>query len=205
MLDLPPSAAVGRPFALPPGWNLRSDLRTPSPPALVSERNKLNNPVLEYIVSVVRATRESPSLALGVSPRGATALLAAREAGIPLQVNAHGSLLTPFFTEAPVRDYESALTADTARYGTFHRAMLTRGIYLPPSQFEAWFLSAAHTDEEVRRCADAFVRAPGTSCSRPEAAPLWRRSTDSPPRTTTRSRRSWKGASRALPSWSRQP
>jgi glutamate-1-semialdehyde 2,1-aminomutase len=76
---------------------------------------------------------------------------AAREANVPLQVNAHGSLLTPFFTDRPVRDYESALTADTARYGAFHRAMLARGIYLPPSQFEAWFLSGAHTLRDVEK------------------------------------------------------
>jgi glutamate-1-semialdehyde 2,1-aminomutase len=74
---------------------------------------------------------------------------AAREADVPLQVNAHGSLLTPFFTDRPVRDFESALSADTARYGAFHRAMLARGIYLPPSQFEAWFLSGAHTLRDV--------------------------------------------------------
>ena len=80
---------------------------------------------------------------------------AAREAGVPLQVNAFGSLLTPFFTGSPVRDFESALTADTARYGAFHRAMLARGIYLPPSQFEAWFLSGAHTQRHV----DATLRA----------------------------------------------
>ena len=79
----------------------------------------------------------------------------AREANVPLQVNAHGSLLTPFFTDRPVRDYESALSADTARYGAFHRAMLARGIYLPPSQFEGWFLSGAHTQRDV----DATVRA----------------------------------------------
>jgi glutamate-1-semialdehyde 2,1-aminomutase len=74
---------------------------------------------------------------------------AARDAEIPLQVNAHGSLLTPFFTEGPVRDFQSALSADTQRYGAFHRAMLARGIYLPPSQFEAWFLSGAHTPRDV--------------------------------------------------------
>ena len=74
---------------------------------------------------------------------------AAREAEVPLQVNAHGSLLTPFFTDQPVRDFQSALSSDTARYGAFHRAMLGRGIYLPPSQFEAWFLSGAHTPRDV--------------------------------------------------------
>jgi glutamate-1-semialdehyde 2,1-aminomutase len=76
---------------------------------------------------------------------------AARATGVPLQVNAFGSLLTPFFTDRPVRDFESAMTADTARYGAFHRAMLERGIYLPPSQFEAWFLSGAHTTRHVEK------------------------------------------------------
>ena len=76
---------------------------------------------------------------------------AARDTGVPLQVNAFGSLLTPFFTDGPVRDFASALTANTERYGTFHREMLARGIYLPPSQFEAWFISAAHTQRDVEK------------------------------------------------------
>jgi len=74
---------------------------------------------------------------------------AAREANVPLQVNAFGSLVTPFFTASPVRDYTSALTANTGAYATFFRGMLVRGVYGPPSQFEAWFLSAAHTDRDI--------------------------------------------------------
>ncbi len=73
----------------------------------------------------------------------------ARDAGIPLQVNAFGSLVTPFFTTQPVRDLASALTADTARYAAFFKGMLARGVYPPPSQFEAWFLSGAHTERDV--------------------------------------------------------
>jgi glutamate-1-semialdehyde 2,1-aminomutase len=73
----------------------------------------------------------------------------AREAGVPLQVNAYGSLLTPFFTDVAVRDFDSALKADTTRYAAFHREMLARGIYLPPSQFEAWMLSGAHTARHI--------------------------------------------------------
>jgi glutamate-1-semialdehyde 2,1-aminomutase len=68
---------------------------------------------------------------------------------VPLQVNAFGSLLTPFFTDQPVRDFQSALTANAERYGAFFRAMLARGVYLPPSQFEAWFISGAHTDRDI--------------------------------------------------------
>ena len=74
---------------------------------------------------------------------------AAREAGVALQVNAVGSVLTPFFTARPVRDYPSATSADTAKYAKFFRGMLARGVYPPPSQFEAWFLSAAHTARDV--------------------------------------------------------
>jgi glutamate-1-semialdehyde 2,1-aminomutase len=74
---------------------------------------------------------------------------AARDAGVPAQINAFGSLLTPFFTSSPVKDYRSATTANTDRYAAFFRGMLTRGVYLPPSQFEAWFLSAAHSVRDV--------------------------------------------------------
>jgi glutamate-1-semialdehyde 2,1-aminomutase len=74
---------------------------------------------------------------------------AARDAGVALQVNAYGSLLTPFFTDRPVRDYDSARTANAEQYGRFFRAMLARGVYPPPSQFEAWFISGAHSDRDM--------------------------------------------------------
>jgi glutamate-1-semialdehyde 2,1-aminomutase len=76
---------------------------------------------------------------------------AARAANVPLQINAFGSMLTPFFTDQPVKDYQSALSADTRAYGVFFHEMLARGVYAPPSQFEAWFLSAAHTERDVDR------------------------------------------------------
>ena len=74
---------------------------------------------------------------------------AARQAGVTLQVNGIGSALTPFFTSSPVRNYQSALRADAAKYGTFFKGMLARGVYSPPSQFEAWFLSGEHTARDV--------------------------------------------------------
>jgi len=96
-----------------------------------------------------------PALYKNLSRRGAMLAAgladAARDAGVPLHVNAFGSLLTPFFTSTPVRDYSSALAADTGAYATFFQGMLKRGVYLPPSQFEAWFLSAAHTDAHIRK------------------------------------------------------
>ena len=80
---------------------------------------------------------------------------AARAAKVPVQVNAFGSLVTPFFTSVPVRDYASALSANTTAYGAFFRGMIARGVYPPPSQFEAWFLSAAHTERHVKKTVDA--------------------------------------------------
>src|SRR3954453_10248516 len=74
---------------------------------------------------------------------------AARDAGVALQVNAIGSMVTPFFTTSSVTNYQSAISSDTAKYGAFFRGMIARGIYPPPSQFEAWFLSAAHTARDV--------------------------------------------------------
>jgi glutamate-1-semialdehyde 2,1-aminomutase len=99
--------------------------------------------------------RLTPKLYKALARRGAmlAAGLAdtARDAGVPLQVNAFGSLVTPFFTSSPVRDYDSALKADTSAYAKFFRGMIRRGIYPPPSQFEAWFVSAAHTDRDLTR------------------------------------------------------
>lgn len=80
---------------------------------------------------------------------------AARQARLDLQINAFGSVLTPFFTSHPVHDYETATRADTRAYARFFRGMLSRGFYPPPSQFEGWFLSAAHTIRHVDRAIEA--------------------------------------------------
>jgi glutamate-1-semialdehyde 2,1-aminomutase len=74
---------------------------------------------------------------------------AAKTAGVPACVNRIGSMVTMFFASGPVTDYASAKTSDTARFGAFFRAMRARGVFLPPSQFEAMFVSLAHTDEDV--------------------------------------------------------
>lgn len=74
---------------------------------------------------------------------------AARRAGVPLTVNRMGSMFTAFFSAGPVDDDASARTSDTSRFGAFFRAMLERGIYLAPSQFETGFVSAAHTEADL--------------------------------------------------------
>jgi glutamate-1-semialdehyde 2,1-aminomutase len=68
---------------------------------------------------------------------------------VPLRVQRVGSLLTAFFTERPIRDYDDVRASDTARYAHFFNAMLERGVYLAPSQFEAMFVSQAHTEEHI--------------------------------------------------------
>jgi len=76
---------------------------------------------------------------------------ALKSEGIPAQINAIGSLATVFFTDAPVRNYADAKRSDTKRYARFFREMLDRGIFLAPSQFEAAFLSAAHTAADIEQ------------------------------------------------------
>jgi glutamate-1-semialdehyde 2,1-aminomutase len=74
----------------------------------------------------------------------------AAQANVPLTTNRVGSMWTWFFTQGPVTDYEKAAGSHTASFARFHRSMLDQGIWLPPSQFEAAFLSAAHGDAEVQ-------------------------------------------------------
>ena len=105
-----------------------------------------------------RLARLGGALALGLAE-------VARKAGVPLQVNAHGSVLTPFFTGVPVRDYRSALQANALQYAAFFRGMLARGVYVPPSPFEAWFLSAAHTEAHVARTLRAARAAMGEAAA----------------------------------------
>ena len=75
--------------------------------------------------------------------------------GLPLTQNRVGSMSTLFFTPGRVIDYAGALKADTKRFGVYFREMLRRGIYLAPSQYEAGFMSVAHTDEDIDRTIDA--------------------------------------------------
>jgi glutamate-1-semialdehyde 2,1-aminomutase len=83
----------------------------------------------------------------------------AREAGVPVTINRVGSMLTVFFTERRVSDFDSATTSDTAKHAKFFHAMLSRGVHLPPSQFEALFVSLEHGEEEVRATAEAAAEA----------------------------------------------
>ncbi|HEY3284606.1 MAG TPA: glutamate-1-semialdehyde 2,1-aminomutase [Armatimonadota bacterium] len=87
-------------------------------------------------------------LELGLRAAGA-------EAGVPVTLNRVGSMMTAFFTDRPVTDYASAKGSDTGRYARYFHAMLDEGVYLAPSQFEASFLSTAHSEADI----DATVQA----------------------------------------------
>jgi len=71
-----------------------------------------------------------------------------RDSGAPVTINRVGSMLTPFLTDRPVTDYAGATACDTALYAAIARGLLARGVYPPPSQFEAWFVSTAHRDDD---------------------------------------------------------
>jgi glutamate-1-semialdehyde 2,1-aminomutase len=96
--------------------------------------------------------RRSAALVEGV-------LAAAKKKGVALTANRVGSMFTWFFQPGEVHDWDTAAKSDTQAFGKFHRAMLERGVYLPPSQYEAMFLSAAHTDSDVQQTIAAAMEA----------------------------------------------
>jgi glutamate-1-semialdehyde 2,1-aminomutase len=79
----------------------------------------------------------------------------ARKKGVPLTANRVGSMFTWFFQSGKIHDWDTAAKSDTARFGSFYRSMLDQGIYLPPSQFEAIFVGAAHSEQDIARTVDA--------------------------------------------------
>src|SRR6202789_1648812 len=101
-------------------------------------------PKLEAVGFYEDVNRKTQRLADGLR----TAL---KDANVPGQVNVAGSLLTIFFTDEPVRNYADAKQSDSARFAVFFQEMLNRGIFIAPSQFEALFVSAAHTDADIDR------------------------------------------------------
>ena len=99
-----------------------------------------------------RLNAVSEELAAGLAAEAA-------RAGVALTINRAGSMFTAFFSPEPVTDYASARKSDTAAFARFFRTLLDRGVYFPPSQFEAAFVSAAHTAEDVALTLDAARRA----------------------------------------------
>ena len=105
----------------------------------------------------LKILNSSPEIYTGLDRKGAMLETGLKEAlsGIPSQVNRVGSLLTVFFTEQSVTGYDQARSSDQERFRLWYNGLLQRGIYAAPSQFEAMFLSSAHTDEDIQRIIDA--------------------------------------------------
>jgi glutamate-1-semialdehyde 2,1-aminomutase len=106
-------------------------------------------------LATLRLLDEEAYRSLDGTTRALAGGIEAAARGLPVRVQWTTGLLTLFFSEAPVGDYEAARACDTDAYAAFCRAMLDRGVYLPPSQFEAWFPSLAHSEAHV----DATIQA----------------------------------------------
>jgi glutamate-1-semialdehyde 2,1-aminomutase len=104
-------------------------------------------------IAMLRHLIENPDVYDTLEQRSA-ALVANPPAGA--RVNRVGSMFTFFFLDHEVKDWDTAKPADTARFGRFFHAMLEQGVYLPPSQFEAGFVSAAHTPEDIAFTVEAI-------------------------------------------------
>jgi glutamate-1-semialdehyde 2,1-aminomutase len=93
---------------------------------------------------------------------------AAAEAAVPAVINTIGSMFTVFFTSLPVTDFQTAKASDTGRYAKFFHALLDRGVYFPPSQFETCFVSLAHTSSNIRATIHAAREAFRAAAEPPE-------------------------------------
>ncbi|MFI5103435.1 MAG: glutamate-1-semialdehyde 2,1-aminomutase [Terriglobales bacterium] len=116
-------------------------------------------------LATLRHLREHPEIYSQLERRTAAlvdgVLAVAKKNGVTLSANRVGSMFTWFFQAGPVSDWDTAAKSDTEAFARFHRAMLDRGIYLPPSQYEAIFVSAAHTDGDIARTIEAAAHAFG--------------------------------------------
>ena len=136
-------------------------MRTVAPVGPVYQAGTLSgNPVaMAAGLAQLRLLKDTPDLYADLNRAGDGFFAALdailTEAGVPHRVNHVGSLGCAFFTGEPVRDYAGAQTSDTAKYTDYFKHMLGRGVYLAPSQFEAMFLSTAHTPEDLERTLDA--------------------------------------------------
>ncbi|HZI55673.1 MAG TPA: glutamate-1-semialdehyde 2,1-aminomutase [Verrucomicrobiae bacterium] len=106
-------------------------------------------------LAMLRELKNHPEIYKQLDQRSAAlvdgVLASAKKKGVALTANRVGSMFTWFFQPGEVHDWDTAAKSDTQAFGKFHTAMLERGIYLPPSQYEAMFMSAAHTDKDIQQ------------------------------------------------------
>lgn len=130
----------------------REIMRQISPDGPVYQAGTLSgNPIATAAgIETLRLLKEDPAIYQRLEKKAVQIAQTVREAANePVCVNQIGSLLSVFFTSCPVKDYESALSSDTARYADYFGYLLDHGIYTAPAQFEAMFISDAHTQEDI--------------------------------------------------------
>jgi glutamate-1-semialdehyde 2,1-aminomutase len=114
-------------------------------------------------LATLRELRQRPQIYGQLEARTAMlvegVLAAAKRKGVSLTANRVGSMFTWFFQSGEVHDWDTAAKSDTEAFGEFHRAMLEKGVYLPPSQYEAMFVSAAHTERDIEETINAAAQA----------------------------------------------
>jgi glutamate-1-semialdehyde 2,1-aminomutase len=117
------------------------------------------NPLATAAGLAVLGTLAHPAVYDELDAGGAALEAAFVAAGVPVTINRIGSMLTPFFADGPVTDYASAIACETQKYAAFARELLARGVYPPPSQFEAWFVGTAHSAGDLEQTAATFADA----------------------------------------------
>ncbi len=138
-----------------------------SPQGFVYQAGTLSGNPLSMVAgikTIEMLTKEKPYSYLELLTRklidGISELL--KEKGIPHRINWIASMFTLFFTRDDVKDFQSAKASDVEMFGRFFRALLGQGILIPPSQFEAWFLSLAHTQEDIDMALERIKKALGS-------------------------------------------
>lgn len=151
----------GMPLAAVAGRTAVMDLLAPLGP--VYQAGTLSGNPLATAAGIATLDLATPQIYQHVDARAEELKLmvteALTEAGVPHVIQSAGNLFSVFFREHPVENYEDAQAQDTAAYGRFFHAMLDNGVALPPSAFEAWFLSSAHDDEAMEVIAQALRKA----------------------------------------------
>ncbi|WP_075341305.1 glutamate-1-semialdehyde 2,1-aminomutase [Tenacibaculum agarivorans] len=122
----------GNPIAMAAGISTLTELKKQNP---YEKFNKIAEEIEEYLLST------------------------AKKYAIELSVNRFGSMINPFFTSKKVTNFEEAQTSDTKKFATFFWEMIKNGVFLPPSQFEAWFLSSALSDKDLKKTKQAIDKA----------------------------------------------
>ena len=143
------------------GWHRAEIMQVIAPEGPVYQAGTLSGNPLAVTAGLetLRILKENPGIYEELDRKGKKLEEAFCAAG--RNVNRAGSLLSAFFTEQPVTDYRSAQTADTKAFAAYFARMLEEGIYVAPSQFEAMFVSAAHSDEDIEKTVHAITASCG--------------------------------------------